>query len=314
MPSFIAISETKLSDGSTINISLEGYALETKHSPANAGRVGIYVKENIEFTRRRELEFDFEGTETCFLKIPKRKGKEIIVACIYRHPSSNIETFHQLLCKTLENINRSGYEAYLTGDINVNLHAYSSHKPTSDYLDMLFNLGYLSLITKATRITDNSKTLIGHIYTNCPEKVRKSGICLADISDHLPCFCTFSSKLQINAQQKYYRDFSNFNSDLFIEDLDKVDFLSLVEPDVNKSMINIANTLQHLSDKHAPIKKATNRTKRVLNKPWITKGILISIKKRHKLFKSHFLSSDPEKIQQYKPSKQDKNKCKTCIF
>ena len=162
----------------------------------------------------------------------------------------------------------------------MNLHGYSSHKPTSDYLDMLFSLGYLPLITKATRITDHSKTLIDHIYTNCPEKVLKSGICLADISDILPCFCTFSSKLQINAQQKCYRDFSNFNSDLFIEDLDKVDFLSLVEPDVNKSMINIANTLQHLSDKHDPIKKTTNRTKRMLNKPWITKGILTSIKKK----------------------------------
>ena len=47
MPSFIAISETKLNDRSTINISLEGYVLETKHSPTNAGGVGIYVKENI---------------------------------------------------------------------------------------------------------------------------------------------------------------------------------------------------------------------------------------------------------------------------
>ena len=103
MPRFIAISETKLNDRSTINISLEGYVLETKHSPTNTGGVGIYVKENIEFTRRRDLEFDFEGTEMCFLEIPKSKGKGIIVACIYRHPSSNIETFHQLLCKTLEN-------------------------------------------------------------------------------------------------------------------------------------------------------------------------------------------------------------------
>ena len=164
MPSFIAISETKLNDRSTINISLEGYVLETKHSPTSAGGEGIYVKENIEFTRRRDLGFDFQGTETCFLEIPKSKGKRIIVACVYWHPSSNIETFHQLLCKTLENINRPGYEAYrVTGDINVNLHAYSLHKATSDYLDMQFSLGYLPLITKATRKTDHSKTLIDHI-------------------------------------------------------------------------------------------------------------------------------------------------------
>ena len=51
------------------------------------------------------------------------------------------------------------------------------------------------MITKATRITNHSATLIDHIYTNSPEKVIKSGICLADISDHLPCFCTVSTTL-----------------------------------------------------------------------------------------------------------------------
>ena len=49
----------------------------------------------------------------------------------------------------------------------------------------------------------------------------------------------------------------------------------------------------------------------MLNKPWITKGILTSIKKRHKLFKSHFLSSDPEKIQEYKSYSKGLNKIKT---
>ena len=49
----------------------------------------------------------------------------------------------------------------------------------------------------------------------------------------------------------------------------------------------------------------------MLNKPWITKSILTSIKKRHKLFKSHFLSSDSEKIQQYKFYNNRLNKIKT---
>ena len=54
---------------------------------------------------------------------------------------------------------------------------------------MLLDLGYLPLITKATRITHYTSILIDHINTNSPEKVIKSGICLADISDHLPIFC-----------------------------------------------------------------------------------------------------------------------------
>ena len=48
---------------------------------------------------------------------------------------------------------------------------------TSEYLDVLFDLGLMPHITKAIRITDHSATLIDHIYMNSPQKVFKSGIC-----------------------------------------------------------------------------------------------------------------------------------------
>ena len=157
----------------------------------------------------------------------------------------------------------------------------------------------------------HSKTLIDHIYTNSPEKVVKSGICLAELSDHLPCFCTISSKLMPNSQQKYYRDYSNFENNKFIEDLHKINFMSFVESDINKSMNNIVNTLQSLTDKHAPIRKASNTKKRQLRKPWISNSILRSIKKRQKLFKTHYLSGDPYKVRQYKIYNNKLNKVKS---
>ena len=52
----------------------------------------------------------------------------------------------------------------------------------ADYLDMFLSLGFMTIITKPTRITDQTVTLIDHIYTNTPEKLIKSGLCLADIS------------------------------------------------------------------------------------------------------------------------------------
>ena len=36
---------------------------------------------------------------------------------------------------------------------------------------MLFELSYMPLVTKATRITYHSKTLIDHIYTNAKWKI-----------------------------------------------------------------------------------------------------------------------------------------------
>ena len=45
-------------------------------------------------------------------------------------------------------------------------------------------------------------------------------------------------------------------------------------------------------------------------RPWITNGILKSIKNKHKLFKSHFLSGDPTKVLYFKSFNNKLNKIK----
>ena len=47
-----------------------------------------------------------------------------------------------------------------------------------------------------------------------------------------------------------------------------------------------------------------------LSKPWITSAILKSIKKRQKLFTTHFLSNDPNKVKEYKKYNNKLNKIK----
>ena len=311
MPSVIAISETKLSDNGIQNISIPGYEFIGQNSKTNAGGTGLYIKDNIKFIRRPDLEFSSNGLETCFVELPRAKQKSVIIGCIYRHPHNDRESFLEIMRQKLEYLNSQGFEAYISGDININFFSYNTDRQTSDYLDMLLNLGYMPMITKATRITNHSATLIDHIYTNSPEKVIKSGICLADISDHLPCFCTVSTKLPAFIHERYYRDFSHFDKDLFEIDLANIDFYNLVQgEDVNVNMNNIANALQEITNKHAPIRQVTNSKKRQLKKPWISNGILNSIKRKQKLFKSHFLSHDPAKVKFYKAFNNKLNKIK----
>ena len=299
-PSVIAISETKLKEDNIHNLSILGYNFVSTHSLSNAGGVGIYISEKIKFIRRQDLDFISQDYESCFVELPRNKQKNILVGCVSRHPSNNCTIFKEVLSEKLNQINRLGFETYIAGDININLFNYNSNEPTSEYLDMLFDLGFLPIITKATRITYHTSTLIDHIYTNTPEKIVQSGICLVDISDHLPCFCTATTKLPNIIHKKYYRDFSNFDSNHFSDDLRKIDFKAIVNEDVNKSMNNLTNLLLEITNKHAPIRKVTNKKKKQLKRPWITKGILSSIKKRQKLFKSHFLSSDIQTRKEYK--------------
>jgi len=58
------------------------------------------------------------------------------------------------------------------GDMNIDLLKFETHLKTSDYLDNLFQNGFLPTITKPTRITSTSATLIDHIYMNNSWKIR----------------------------------------------------------------------------------------------------------------------------------------------
>lgn len=69
------------------------------------------------------------------------------------------------------------------------------------------------------------------------------------------------NRLPLRHETKYFRDFSHFDQHLFLSDLENIDFNQLVDEDVNKSMDNVINALQSLSDKHAPVKKLSNKKK-----------------------------------------------------
>ena len=116
------------------------------------------------------------------------------------------------------------------------------------------------IITKPTRITDHTATLIDHIYTNTPEKLITSGICLADISDHLPVFCTMANTLPTNNEPRFFRDFRHFNEEAFHHDLIAVDFKTLISNDVNESISAIVSNLHAITNYHAPSVSYTHLT------------------------------------------------------
>ena len=128
----------------------------------------MYIKDTLKFIKRPALEITLDGVETRFIELARVKLNHVIVGCIYRHPQSDRRDFKENLREKLEYLNRQGYDVYIAGNINQDFFQYSTDKLTSDYLDMLLNLGYMPIITKATRITDHSATLIDHIYTNAP--------------------------------------------------------------------------------------------------------------------------------------------------
>ena len=60
------------------------------------------------------------------------------------------------------------------------------------------------------------------------------------------------------------------------------------------------DTLKSIVNKHAPLKQVSRSKQKQLLKPWISKGMLKSIKTKHAMYKTHYLSNDPVKIGEFK--------------
>ena len=300
MPDIIAITESKINENTSANLNIPGYAFVNVNSKTQAGGVGLYLSNDLNFSRRSDLDISGDGIESCWIELARTAKKNIVIGCAYRHPKGNREPFYTILKDQLEKLNTKGHEVLVLGDFNENLLKYNEDKQTSEYLDMLLSLGFMPIITKPTRITDHTATLIDHIYTNTPEKVIKSGLCLADISDHLPLFCTMANTLPTNSEHRFFRDFRRFNENAFHQDLLAVDFKSLISNDVNESITTFVGNLRAITDRHVPLRKASKRQRKRLERLWISKAIVHSIKQKHKLVKTHLYSTDPGKVKKYK--------------
>ena len=100
----------------------------------------------------------------------------------------------------------------------------------SIFKNMLFSHGLLPIVTKPTRITSHTATLIDHIYTNSSISHITYGIATIDISDHLPVFCIPKSQIERTNTRRYYRDFSSFHKESFILDISQLDWSLLLHP------------------------------------------------------------------------------------
>ena len=138
--------------------------------------------------------------ESIVVEIKVNPSTKIYVASMYRpgtnHPTlSPADLFQQFIelfsnfCSTLI----STGNIYLLGDINLDLLKYSKCSQVSTYVDLLFSFGLLQIITKPTRCTSKSATLIDHIVTNVINSDLNSAILISYLSDHFPVLHTIKA-------------------------------------------------------------------------------------------------------------------------
>ena len=162
---------------------------------------------------------------------------------------------------------------------------------------MLNSNSFHNLIDLHTRTTPVSQTTIDHVYSNVFKYISVPGIVKCALTDHYPIFVILKHlKVKVDQTNHYTRSLKEFNSENFNSDLkvslDKLlnDSRNLDEKNFDQFFYAFVEVIKLAINRHAPLKKLSRRQKRLDKKPWITKGILISIKKKQKLHKTHFLS------------------------
>ena len=148
--------------------------------------------------------------------------------------------------------------------------------------------GFSPKITLPTRVTNNSANLIDNIFYKGHDDDTISGIIKSTISDHYPMFTLINyRKPKTTIDTIKTRPINNSNINTFLHDLNKEDWsnlLSLPSSQVNEKYNQFITKYSNLFNKNFPIKEVKfNKYRHKIN-PWITTGLLKSLKVKDKLF------------------------------
>ena len=194
--------------------------------------MGIYINENMSFLKRDDLTiFIPHVIESLFVEVKINSKKWIKVGVIYRpntQPHADMDLFADTLSEITSKISNENKKSYIMGAFNIDLLKFQTHGKTNDFIESTISKGYLPLITKPTRVTIYSATLIDHIYSNATSQNYDSGIIISDVADHFGTFYAsrkYSSKnipTYIRTRQMKQVNISNFKQLLSSTDFNSV--------------------------------------------------------------------------------------------
>ena len=114
-------------------------------------------------------------------------------------------------------ISKERKHCILMGDFNIDLIKVDMQNQTKDFVHSLYTNAFYPTISKPTRVTEHSATLLDNIITNITGYCMKSGVLYNDISDHFPVFNLLQIDSKITKTYEYI--FKRTNSAKNIEKL-----------------------------------------------------------------------------------------------
>lgn len=279
----IGFTEIRLDPQFSFLYNIPGYSLLTNSRNVHGGGVALYVSSDYDSSVQDHITILEPFIESLGVEVSVELQNYLLV-CIYRPPSGNFNEFIVAMNDILSSIFEKKYQGvYIFGDFNINL-LRSDDNNVFDFINMMFSFSLFPLITKPTRVTSTSATLIDHIWSSQIENNIGNYVIHTDISDHFPIVSQFHlGSIKQEPQFVFKRVISFTSTEKFISDLALIDWsyvLNIVNADIAFDLFY--TKFYELFQLHFPKKKVYLKSKHDVS-PYVTPALRVSIREKHRL-------------------------------
>lgn len=200
----ITLSETFLSIGSLVDLTLPGYHnVIRRDRPTFGGGLAIFIRDNIAFKRKANL--DSRLIENMWLEINTVDGK-LLLCNVYRPPSDL--SFWEHFASNIESVKSINTTKHLImlGDLNAD---FTSTNGTH-LLEICDKYNMKYHVKSPTRITASSQTCLDQILSNVPNFITDITVD-APVSTNDHCTVGATMKFRIHNESAYYRNIWLYN-------------------------------------------------------------------------------------------------------
>lgn len=279
----ICVSETWLQNGMEHNRQIGGYTsfFDNRFGQIGGG-VAVYIHD-VKVEGVHQLNTCIKSTQSLIIEINLPNQISLIVVQVYRPPSLDQNIFIEELESCLENLTLNNKSVFICGDFNFDLFSINHISNVQEFLSTLTSSGFWPLISKTSRASDQSLSLIDNIYSNNLSLIKDSGIIIEDTTDHFPIFINLTIKLP--PQRETLEKAKRFDFHKIPELKDHLlhalrDFENVNDPE--QASLMLVNAYTSGIDKYSFLHKSNRKDSPL--KPWITPAILSCINTRCNLF------------------------------
>lgn len=210
-------------------------------------------------------------------------GKHISVIATYRPPSSCPYAFNISLENYLSLDNTRSDINFIVGDMNIDILSNTDY--AIDYLNILYEHGYKSLINEHTRIQNESKSCLDHIFIKSNHDIDECVLPIviqSDITDHYIVVSQLVLSHNVISHNTKQRTFKYIDFKKLGATLSSLSWEFTTSTDIEAGTNKFVSTLQYHINSCTYIKHISHKNIKI--KKWITNSLVKSINTRDSLF------------------------------